>query len=66
MKPKGNIRALLALQEYPVAVFVNNVLHLPHGQLFFFREGLKTYTINKSALQDSAVSLTMDVLVYNR
>ena len=31
MKPKGNIRALLALQEYPVAVLVNNVLHLPHG-----------------------------------
>lgn len=71
MKPQGFIRAIFMqfsrsefqVPEEPVLLLVDDVFALPDGDVEFFCQRLVANAIDKSALQDSSVPLTMDVLI---
>lgn len=71
MKPQGFIRAIFMqfsrsefqVPEEPVLLLVDDVFRLPDGEVEFFRQLLKTQTIDESSLQDSPVAFVMDVFV---
>ena len=51
------------MSEEPILFFVDDVFRLPDGEVEFFRQLLKTQTIDESSLQDSPVAFVMDVFV---
>lgn len=51
------------MSEEPILFFVDDVFRLPDRKVEFFRQLLKTQTIDESSLQDSPVAFVMDVFV---